>query len=503
MTNFSRWSRSLVVALYVMAAPTYASDTGPAKAASGQSDDRLRVGLVLGGGGARGAAHIGVLKELERMRIPVDAIAGTSMGAIVGGLYATGMSAEELEELVGSLDWAGALIDKPDRDDLSFRRKQDDADFPINFELGVRGTELVLPKGVIQGQELDLLLRELTLRVSHIEDFDELPIPLRVIASDIERGEAWVMKKGDLARSIRASMSVPAVFAPVRIGDRLLVDGGIVGNLPVDVMQEMGVDIIIAVDVEFPLYGPEDLESVLTISEQMLTILIRKETLRQIERLGDRDVLIRPELGLYASSNFSDILSTIDPGVTAAQEQSTKLEDIGLSQDAWEEHLAERRKPVEPASHLAFVRVVHDGKLAPAVLESKLSVAAGDAIDPALLALNADRLYGLQLYEQVSYKLVQEDVGTGVEYRARTKSWGPNFLQFGVSLEDDFEGSTAFNLGARLTRAGLNRLGAEWRNDFKLGTDPGIYSEFYQPLSFDSRLFVAPHINLTQTNIDA
>ena len=180
------------------------------------------------------------------------------------------------------------------------------------------------------------------------------------------------MAEGDLARSIRASMSVPAVFAPVRIGDRLLVDGGIVGNLPVDVMQEMGVDIIIAVDVEFPLYGPEDLESVLTISEQMLTILIRKETLRQIERLGDRDVLIRPELGLYASSNFSDILSTIDPGVTAAQEQSTKLEDIGLSQDAWEEHLAERRKPVEPASHLAFVRVVHDGKLAPAVLESKV-----------------------------------------------------------------------------------------------------------------------------------
>jgi NTE family protein len=235
----------------------------------------------------------------------------------------------------------------------------------------------------------------------------------------------------------------------------------------------------------------------------MLTILIRKETLRQIERLGDRDVLIRPELGLYASSNFSDILSTIEPGVTAAKEQNAKLKSISLSQDAWDEHLAERKKPVEPASHLAFVRVVHDGKLAPAVLESKLSVAAGDAIDPALLALNADRLYGLQLYEQVSYKLVQEDVGTGVEYRARTKSWGPNFLQFGVSLEDDFEGSTAFNLGARLTRAGLNKLGAEWRNDFKLGTDPGIYSEFYQPLSFDSRLFVAPHINLTQTNIDA
>ena len=462
----------------------------------------MRVGLVLGGGGARGAAHIGVLKELERRRIPVDAIAGTSMGAIVGGLYATGMSADELEYLVGSLDWAGALADKPDRKDLSFRRKQDDAEVPIGFELGVRGTELVLPKGVIQGQKLDLLIRELTQHASHINDFDQLPIPFRVIASDIERGEAWVMDKGDLAESIRASMSVPGVFAPVLIGDRLLVDGGIVGNLPIDVMQEMGVDIIIAVDVEFPLYGPEELGSVLAISEQMLTILIRKETRRQIERLGDRDVLIRPELGTYASTNFSEILDTIEPGEVAAREQSAKLADLSLDQATWDDYLANRKKPVEPASHLAFVRVVHDGKLAPAVLESKLSVEAGDPIDPAILAYNANRLYGLQLYEQVSYRLIEENAGTGVEYRARTKSWGPNFLQFGVSLEDDFEGSTGFNLGARLTRSGVNRLGAEWRNDLRLGTDPKIFSEFYQPLSFDSRLFVAPHINLEQSNIN-
>ena len=502
MTNPRRWSWPSAAVLYLLAASTIWAEQTEADVAASPDDTRLRVGLVLGGGGARGAAHIGVLKELERRRIPVDAIAGTSMGAIVGGLYATGMSADELEYLVGSLDWAGALADKPDRKDLSFRRKQDDAEVPIGFELGVRGTELVLPKGVIQGQKLDLLLRELTQHASHINDFDQLPIPFRVIASDIERGEAWVMDKGDLAESIRASMSVPGVFAPVLIGDRLLVDGGIVGNLPIDVMQEMGVDIIIAVDVEFPLYGPEELGSVLAISEQMLTILIRKETRRQIERLGDRDVLIRPELGTYASTNFSEILDTIEPGEVAAREQSAKLADLSLDQATWDDYLANRKKPVEPASHLAFVRVVHDGKLAPAVLESKLSVEAGDPIDPAILAYNANRLYGLQLYEQVSYRLIEENAGTGVEYRARTKSWGPNFLQFGVSLEDDFEGSTGFNLGARLTRSGVNRLGAEWRNDLRLGTDPKIFSEFYQPLSFDSRLFVAPHINLEQSNIN-
>ena len=502
MTNPRRWSWPSAAVLYLLAASTIWAEQTEADVAASPDDTRLRVGLVLGGGGARGAAHIGVLKELERRRIPVDAIAGTSMGAIVGGLYATGMSADELEYLVGSLDWAGALADKPDRKDLSFRRKQDDAEVPIGFELGVRGTELVLPKGVIQGQKLDLLLRELTQHASHINDFDQLPIPFRVIASDIERGEAWVMDKGDLAESIRASMSVPGVFAPVLIGDRLLVDGGIVGNLPIDVMQEMGVDIIIAVDVEFPLYGPEELGSVLAISEQMLTILIRKETRRQIERLGDRDVLIRPELGTYASTNFSEILDTIEPGEVAAREQSAKLADLSLDQATWDDYLANRKKPVEPASHLAFVRVVHDGKLAPAVLESKLSVEAGDSIDPAVLAHNANRLYGLQLYEQVSYRLIEENEGTGVEYRARTKSWGPNILQFGVSLEDDFEGSTGFNVGARLTRSGVNRLGAEWRNDLRLGTDPKIFSEFYQPLSFDSRLFVAPHINLEQSNIN-
>lgn len=503
MNMSQRWYWSVAALLCVLFAQAAIAQEATAGAEPAENSARPRVGLVLGGGGARGAAHIGVLKELERLQVPVDAIAGTSMGAVVGGLYATGMSADDLEHLVGSLDWAAALSDEPDRKDLSFRRKQDDSQVPIDFELGIRGAELVLPKGAIQGQKLDLLLRELTLGVSHIDEFDNLSVPFRAIASDIERGEIWVMDKGDLAKSIRASMSVPGVFPPVRIDDRLLVDGGLVGNLAVNVMQEMGVDIIIAVDVEFPLYGPDELDSALTISEQMLTILIRKETLRQIDRLGEQDILIRPELGTFASTNFGDILDTIEPGEAAAREQSAKLKALSVDQQEWEVYLAQRRLPAMPASHLAFVRIVHDGDLAPEVLASKLSVHAGDPIDHTLLAHNAARLYGLGLYEKVSYKLVEEGGDTGVEYHARSKSWGPNFLQFGVSLEDDFEGSTAFNLEARMTRAGINRLGAEWRNDLRLGTDPKLFSEFYQPLNFDSRLFLAPHLTLEQSNINA
>ena len=467
------------------------------------AQERPRIGLVLGGGGARGAAHIGVLKELERQRVPIDAIAGTSMGAIVGGLYASGMSADELVELVGSLDWADALSDEPKRENLSFRRKQDDAQFPVDIELGVRGTDLVLPQGVIQGQKLDLLLRQLTLQVSQVDDFDDLPIPFRAIASDIERAEAYVMGSGDLATAIRASMSVPGAFAPVVIDDRLLVDGGIVGNLPIDVMQSMGVDIIIAVDVEFPLYKIDELESVLTITEQLLTIVIRKETLRQIERMGPDDILIRPQLGVFASSNFGEIISTLEPGEQATRALSAKLGELSLDEASYVAYREQLASPRDVEDKLAFVRIVHDNKLAEAVLESRLTVKPGDPIDPAVLERNANLLYGLQLYQQVGYTLVDEDGGTGVEYRATTKSWGPNILQFGLALEDDFEGSTAFNIDARLTRAAMNRLGAEWRTDLRLGTDPRLFSEFYQPLSFDSRWFIAPRLKLEQSNLNA
>ena len=464
--------------------------------------ERLRIGLVLGGGGARGAAHVGVLRELERMRVPIDAIAGTSMGAIIGGLYASGMSSDELERLIGSLDWAEALSDTSRREDLSFRRKQDDEQFPINVELGVRDGELILPRGVIQGQKLGLLLRELTLHASGVNDFDALPIPFRAVASDIERGEPYVMRDGDLAQAIRASMSVPGVLAPVRVDGRLLVDGGLVGNLPIDVVQSMGVDVVIAVDVEFPLYPAERLESALTISEQMLTILVRKETLRQIERLGAEDILLRPELGVFGSANFAEITQAIEPGAQAVSEASDRLHRYALEEHSYLADRESKRARARKDAPLAFVRIVDDSVLAPEVLASRLNVAVGDAADPDDLAADAGRLYGLQMFEKVGYRLLDERGSTGVEFDARAKSWGPNLLQFGLSLEDDFEGSTAFNLSTRLTRVGLNPLGAEWRTDLQIGTDPLLSTEFYQPLRADSSLFVAPRFEVRQSNLN-
>jgi NTE family protein len=465
--------------------------------------DRPRVGLVLGGGGARGAAHIGVLKELERQHIPVDAIAGTSMGAIVGGLYASGATPEELEEIVTSLDWAAAMSDSPPRDNLSYRRKQDQARYPIGLELGTRHSGLLLPMGLVEGQKLDLILRELTTRVSNIDDFDALPIPFRAVATDIVTGEAYVMGQGDLARSIRASMSVPAILAPTRVDGHLLVDGGIAANLPIDVLRSMDVDIIIAVDVEFPLYTADELDSGLAISEQMLTVLMHRETVRQIQTLSDNDVLIQPKLGIFDSGDFANIAAAIDPGVVAAREASARLRSIALDESQFTEHVAQRSRPRVENSRLAFVRVIHDGRTSPGRMESILDVHAGDLIDTQQLASAAEKLFGHYQLEQVSYKLVDENGATGVEFQARAKSWGPNILKFAVSLENDFEGSSAFNVGARMTKVDINSTGAEWQTDLRIGTDPRLRSEIYQPLGNSSRLFLAPRVDFEQSNLYA
>jgi NTE family protein len=490
ITSFVHYFRHIILLILLLATITAQAE-------------RPRIGLVLGGGGARGAAHIGVLKELERQRIPVDAIAGTSIGAIVGGLYASGKTPAELEEIVSTLDWADAMSDTPSREHLSFRRKLDDERYPIALELGVRDGGLVLPMGAVEGQRLSLILRELTVDVSHVDDFDRLPIPFRAVATDIETGDAYVMGQGDLAQAIRASMSVPAIFAPAEIDGRLLVDGGIAANLPINVMQEMDVDIIIAVDVEFPLYPAEDLTSAVKISEQMLTILMRRETVHQIGLLSEQDILIRPDLGTFDSGNFAQTSETIVPGVQATLDMANELAELALDEQQFAAHLALRGAPDPIDQSLAFVRVITDGNVSAETLESHLEVGAGDPVDTMLLANAAEDLYGLNLHEQVSYRLVDENGRTGAEFNARSKSYGPNVLRFAVSLENDFEGSTAFNVGARLNRTGINARGAEWQTDLRLGTDPQLLSEFYQPLSAGSQLFVAPRIDLQQWNLNA
>jgi NTE family protein len=472
-------------------------------AAAGADGERPRVGLVLGGGGARGAAHIGVLRELERMRVPIDAIAGTSMGAIIGGLYATGRSADELEKIVQGIDWSDAFSDDERRVNKRFRRKQDDRDYPIGFELGIQRGKLQLPKGAISGQKVALILRELTLAVPADGDFDDLPIPFRAVAADLATGEQVEMGEGDIATAIRASMAAPGVIAPVEIAGRSLVDGGLGGNVPVDTIRAMDVDVIIAVDVEFPLYRPDQLNSVLDISAQMLTILIRNQTREQLATLGDADVLIRPELGQFGSTDFADIELAIEPGSRATAALEDQLRPLGLDEAAYAEHIAERRGRIGSVpERVDFVEIESDGDIAADLLRTRIRTKPGDPLVPDRLAADAGALHGLYTYERVGYGLVERDGDTGIRFDAVSKPWGPNYLLFGVSLQDDFDGMTAFNLAARFTRTELNSLGAEWRNDLQLGSQPLLRSELYQPLGFGSRYFVAPRFEIGQRNFN-
>lgn len=457
---------------------------------------------MLSGGGARGMAHIGVLKVLEELRVPIDAIAGTSMGAIVGGLHASGMSASEIEEVMSSIDWQDAFRDRTARSKLAFRRKQDDQNFLVRLPLGFKGGKFLLPRGLIQGQKLNQMLRSLTAPVTLVEDFDELPIPFRAVATDLESGQPVVLDSGDLATAMRASMSAPAVFSPVEFENRLLVDGGIVENLPIEVARQMGVDLLIVVDVSFPLLPRSQLTSALEVSNQMLAIFVRRDAERQRATLTERDIVIDPPLGDITSVHFHRVRQAIAAGVKAAQDMAPQLATLALPPDEYSQHLAARlrNRDGEPV-HIAFIRTDELSKPYERTIEAALKPLVDQPFEPRELEDAIELLYGLDTFETLDYRLLREDNRQGLEVRARRKSWGPNYVRFGLNLQDDFEGNNSFNAAARFIVTEINALGAEWVTDLQVGENPRFSTEFYQPLTYAARYFVAPRLDFEIRNV--
>ncbi|HEY5265168.1 MAG TPA: patatin-like phospholipase family protein [Steroidobacteraceae bacterium] len=457
---------------------------------------RPRICLVLSGGGARGMAHIGVLKVLEDLKVPIDCIAGTSMGAIVGGLYASGMSAREIDTTMRSVDWQEAFRDAPPRRDLAFRRKQDDRNFLVRLPLGLKHGEILLPKGFIQGQKLQETLRQLTLPFSNSTDFDLLPTAFRAVATDLVTGSAVVLDKGDLAIAMRASMSAPGVFAPVESQGRLLVDGGLAENLPIDAARAMHPDILIVSDVSFPLQSRKELTSALSISNQMLAILVRKEEDRERATLGPQDILIEPKLGSATSTDFTIANKTIGLGEDAARSVLTKLAALSDSDAAYRDYLVRRvaREPGLPP--VKFIRVDAQSKRYEKTIMAEMQPLVGKPLDLTQVGARITELYGLGNFETLDYSLADQGQGadeeSGLEIRARRKSWGPNYLRFGLNLEDNFQGNSQYNAAARFVLTEINELGAELLTDVQIGSDPKIVSEFYQPLNASRTWFVAP-----------
>jgi NTE family protein len=488
----------LATAAAGVAPPAPQSNTAPAP--------RPRVCVVLSGGGARGMAHIGVLEALEDLKIPIDCITGTSMGAVVGGLYASGMSAHDIDKTMRSVDWQEAFRDAPPRRDLAFRRKQDDANFLVRLPLGLKHGQILLPKGFIQGQKLQETLRQLTLPFSNSTDFDRLPTPFRAVATDLETGAGVVLGKGDLAIAMRASISAPGVFAPVDYEGRLLVDGGLAENLPIDVARAMHADVLIVSDVSLPLQSRAKLDSALTISNQMLAILVRKDTDRQLKTLGTQDVLIEPNVGSATQTDFAAAVGTITQGEVAARAADAKLQPLRVDDAAYQRYLARRaaREPGLPP--IQFVRVDAQSKRYERTIMAEMQPLVGKPLDLDEVGTRITELYGLGNFETLDYTLVgpapaagtgtgtgdAADDESGLEIRARRKSWGPNYVRFGLNLQDDFQGNTRYNAAARFLLSELNTLGAESLTDVQFGSDPRIFSEFYQPLDAQRTWFVAP-----------
>jgi NTE family protein len=473
---------------------------------SAQPDEgRIKVGLVLSGGGARGGAHVGVLKALEDLGVRVDYIAGTSMGAIIGGFYAAGYSAIEIEQILDEMDWDRALSDAPERRDRTMRKKELESEFLIPYRLGYNNGRLQVPLGAIQGQHLDQVFQRILHPAAQPASFDDLPIPFRAVATDLVTGEAVVLSGGSLADALRASMSVPGIFAPVRIGDRILVDGGMSNNLPVNIAREMGADVVIAVDISTPLLGEEELTSVLSVTEQLTNFLTRRTTQQQIEALGPQDVLIVPRLGDFSAADFDEASEIVPLGFDATMEkQSQLLVWGGQSKDAGV--AARERTAPQPAAGtseqlVGFVEIRNDSVLDDEIIRTRLAVQPGEPLDLDELERSIDRIYSLDVFESVTYDLVEGEAGeSGVLISAMARKWGPNYLQFGLELSNDFSGNSDFKIGAGYTRNALNSLGGELRLIVSMGREDEINFDFYQPIDHAANLFVSPSIGWKRRN---
>lgn len=463
---------------------------------------RPKVGLVLSGGAARGLAHIGVLKALEEQGVHIDAIAGTSMGAVVGGLYASGYSIEELEHLARTLDWQQALSDAPPRKDVPFRRKQDDRDFLVKQKLSFRDDgSLGLPLGVIQGQNLSLLLESKLAHTADIRDFDKLPIPFRAVATDIASGEKVVFRRGHLPQVVRASMSIPAVFAPVELDGRLLVDGGMVDNIPLDVVREMGVDMAIVVDIGTPLRSRKQLATVVDVLNQSITLMTRRNSEEQLASLHRDDILVQPALAAFGVTDFGRAQDMIDAGYRATRALDARL--AVLRQAGGDSQLAVARSAQQRTPIITAIKVENDSKVSDDVIRYYIRQPLGEPLELERLQTDMGTLYGLDYFDRVQYRVVHKGEENTLVINARGKRGGTDYLRLGLNLSDDMRGDSAFNLGASYRINGINRLGAEWLTRAQIGDQQELYSEFYQPLDVGSRYFVAPYLSLGSQNIEA
>lgn len=460
--------------------------------------ERPKIGLVLSGGGARGGAHLGVIKEFEKYRIPIDAIVGTSMGAFIGGLYASGMSSAEIEKMLTTTDWNKYIAIDYDRRDIPFRRKKLQRDFPGSIKVGInKDNDIVLGTGLFKRQQMLGFLKKKTHRIANIKDFDKLRIPFRAVASDLKTGETVVLKKGSLAESIYASIAIPGGFDPIVINGRTLVDGGVADNLPLDVMRdEMDVDIIVVVDISTPFAKDPRFDNYISILGQLSDILMRKNVEQTIASMRSNEILITPDLEGYTpldSDKYPEIIKIGEE--TIKKEYSKKLSQLSLGKEDYDNYIREKGTPAVHACPIIDKIVIDNNTyLNDEIIRKFLHVKPGDRIDYDQLDKDMQNIYNMMIFSDVKCNLSGKD-GVNTLKITTEPSWDVNGqLRFAFGFEDDFSGRSDYSVKFEYIMFGLNSYGGEWRNRLTIGVEKLVFSELYQPLDALQRWYIRPHL---------
>ncbi|EGR0932747.1 serine protease [Vibrio parahaemolyticus] len=481
---------ALWVSLFLIATPSVA------QVKNEDTPTRPKVAVVLAGGGAKGAAHIGVLKALEEMHIPVDIITGTSMGAYVGGLYATGMSADEIESFIYSVDWNSGYRDRVDRSQRRVRDKEYEDRYQITTDLGLRFGEVRAPTGVVQGQNMLRVLRETTGNLGRFESFDELAIPYRSVATDILELDEVVIGNGYLVDAMMASMSVPGALPPYKLNGHMLVDGGVVNNMPVDVARAMGADVVIAVDISTDYKTEDDFTGLFTVADQLSNYLVRRSTQQQVETLQEHDVYIRPNVGQMETVEFDKMPWAFQSGYDITREMESKLAGLRLSNAEYQkyiDHKQEVRKKLVYGDDRVVdeIVIVNNTHYSDVLLTNRLELETGRKIETAEIEKAVENLYALDRFELITYHFEEVDGSNLLVFGVNEKSWGPNYLNFRFFLEDDFDTDSQYGIGMSTNFTNLNSHGAEMALNVEMGTDKLIEAELYSPVLSSQEFFVA------------
>jgi len=460
---------------------------------------RPTIGVALEGGGALGIAHMGVLKWFEENHIPVDYIAGTSMGGLVGGLYASGKSADEMKVVVQSADWPLLLGGETPYEDLSFRRKEDARQVPNAIKIGLkRGPSL--PPGLNSGQQVSLLIDRETLPYSTIPTFSDLPIPFRCVSTELISGKPYVFQDGSLSLAMRATMSIPGVFDPVREGDRVFVDGGLVDNLPTDVVRNMGADVVIAIHLQISKTTAKEITSAFSVLGRSVELVIAETELRG---MAGADLIVKANVEDFSTMDYDKADALFQKGYEAAVAKAQVLKAYSLDEAAWAEYQAWKNSRRRTSIGVPqFVKVEGVGLVAAREIEGFLRPLIGKPVNTDDVDGYLTRLTGIGRYDTVTYGMIHENGRDGLLITVHEKSYAPPVLQPSFVVDGAEPQDVTFTLGARITAMDITVPRSEWRTDIQFGETYGLQSELYLPFSRLSKWFWGPFAGGSQTTFN-